>query len=91
MQKYGNITLKRGVFHQDNQMFEWWDSVELNEIERRDITISILNSNHEAMVTWTVKNAWPLKVDPGDLKGDGNEASIETLELAHEGISVKHA
>ena len=42
------------------------------------------------MVTWSVKNAWPLKVDPGDLKADGNEVAIETIELAHEGITIQH-
>lgn len=91
MQKYGNITLKRGVFHQDNDFYDWWNSVQLNIIERRTVTISMLNSDHEALVTWTVNNAWPVKVDHGDLKADGNEVSIETLELAHEGITVKHA
>lgn len=90
MKKYSNITLKRGTFKDDNEFFEWWNAAELNDIERRDITISLLNGKHQAMVTWSVKNAWPLKVDPGDLKADGNEVAIETIELAHEGITIQH-
>jgi len=90
MQEYGNITLKRGVYHGDNEFFEWWNAVHSDEFKRRDIIISMLNSKHKPIVTWTVRNAWALKLDSGDLKGDGNEVSIETLELAHEGISMKH-
>jgi len=88
MQKFENITLKRGSFKGDNQFYEWWNTVQLNTIERRDLTIKLLNESHEPVVTWAVKNAWPVKVQSTDLKADGNEVAIETLEVAHEGLTV---
>jgi phage tail-like protein len=90
MQKFSNITMKRGTFQSDNQFFEWWNTVALNTIERRDVTISLLNESHEPVVVWKVKNAWPVKVQSTDLKADGNEAAIETIELAHEGLVVQN-
>ena len=90
MQKFGNITLKRGTFASDNEFFNWWNTHKLNTIERRDLTISLLNENHEPVVIWKVKNAWPVKVNSGDLKADGNEVAIETMELAHEGLTVEN-
>lgn len=90
MQKYGNITLKRGSFQGDNEYYEWWNTVSLNTIERRDITISLLNESHEPLIVWKVKNAWPVKVESTDLKADGNEVAIETLELAHEGLTIEY-
>lgn len=90
MQKYSNITLKRGSFQSDNEYFEWWNTVKLNKIERRDITISLLNEEHEPLIVWKIKNAWPLKVQSTDLKSDGNEVAIETLELAHEGLTIEY-
>ncbi|MDD2313558.1 MAG: phage tail protein [Proteiniphilum sp.] len=90
MQKYGNITLKRGTFKSDNEYFNWWNTVQLNTIERRDITISLLNEEHEPVVTWKVKNAWPTKVQSTDLKADGNEVAIESMELVHEGLSIQN-
>ena len=90
MQKYGNITLKRGTFKGDNDFYDWWNTVALKEIERRDLTISMLNEKHEPVVTWKVKNAWPTKVQSTDLKSDGNEVAIETIEVAHEGLTVEH-
>lgn len=90
LKKYGNLTLKRGVFAGDNEYFEWLKGIELNKPERRDIIISLLNENHEPVMTWKVVNAWPTKLTSPDLKASANEAAIETLELAHEGISVEN-
>lgn len=90
MQKYSNITLKRGTFASDNEYFDWWNTVKLNKIERRDITISLLNEEHSPVVVWKVKNAWPTKIKSTDLKAEGNEVAIETMELAHEGLTVQN-
>jgi len=90
MQKYTDITLKRGMMLGDNEFYDWWNTVQLNTIERRDITIKLLNENHEPVVTWQVKNAWPTKVESTDLKADGNEVAIETLVLKHEGLTIAY-
>ena len=38
MQKYANVVLKRGVMPADNGFFEWWNTVSLNKVERRNDT-----------------------------------------------------
>ncbi len=91
MQKFGSLTLKRGMFQSDNEFYDWWNTVKQTKIERRDITISLLNEEHEPVMTWKVKNAWPTKVQSTDLKADGNDVAIETLELAHEGLTMEMA
>jgi phage tail-like protein len=88
--KFSNITLKRGSFKSDNQFYEWFNTVSLNTIERRNLTVSLLNENHEPVIVWKVKNAWPTKITPTDLKADGNEVAIESLELAHEGLTIQN-
>jgi phage tail-like protein len=90
MQKFTNITLKRGIFQGDNDYFNWWNTVALNTIERRDVVISLLNENHEPVVVFKVKNAWPVKVQSTDLKADGNEVAIESIEIAHEGLVIQN-
>jgi phage tail-like protein len=90
MQTYGDLTLKRGVFSGDNEFYAWWNTVALNTIERRDITISLLNENHEPVVVWKVKNAWPTKVTSTDLNSTGNEVAVETLVLTHEGLTMEN-
>jgi phage tail-like protein len=90
MQTFGDLTLKRGVFAGDNEFYDWWNTVALNTIERRDITISLLNEAHEPVVVWKVKNAWPNKVTSTDLNASGNETAIETLVLTHEGLTMEN-
>lgn len=90
MQKFANITMKRGVFKSDNDYFNWWNTVSLNTIERRDVTVSLLNESHEPVMVWKIKNAWPAKIGSTDLKADGNEIAIESIELAHDGLSIQN-
>jgi len=59
-------------------------------VQRRDLTISLLNEAHEPVVVWKVRNAFLIKVQSTDLKADGNEVAIETLELAHEGLEIQN-
>lgn len=87
--KYGNITLKRGLFKKDNEYFDWLNTVKMNTIERRDVTISLLDEEHNPVMIWKVKNAFPVKVEGPGLKATGNETAIESLEIAHEGMTIE--
>lgn len=90
--KYSNITLKRGTFKSDSDFHTFWElGPNFQTIARRDLTISLLDEAHQPVVTWKVTKAWAVKVQSTDLKADGNEVAIETLELAHEGIKVEYA
>jgi phage tail-like protein len=90
LRKYGNITLKRGMVKADNEFFQWWNSIQLNQVERRDIIISLLNESHEPVVVWKVKNAFPVKIVWSDLKSSASEVALESLEIACEGIIVEN-
>ncbi|ASS48509.1 MAG: phage tail protein [Candidatus Fluviicola riflensis] len=90
MTKFSNITMKRGTFKSDNEYFNWWNSVKLNTIERRDLTIKLLDENHDPVIVWKVKNAWPTKIQSTDLKADGNEVAIESMEIVHEGLTIQN-
>jgi phage tail-like protein len=90
LHKFTNITLKRGMAKSDNDFFKWLNTIKLNTVERRDLTISLLNEKHEAVVTWKARNAFPVKVDGGTFKATGNEVAIETIEIAHEGVTIEN-
>lgn len=90
MPKYSNITLKRGIVPADNEFYAWLNSAALNKVERRDLVISLLNEEHSPVMTWKVKNAFPVKVEGPGLKATGNEVAIETIELAHEGLTIEN-
>lgn len=89
LKKYTNITLKRGIYAGNNEFAEWFKTITLNTVQRRDMVISLLNEEHNPAMTWKVKNAWPTKVSGPTLTATGNEVAIEVLEIAHEGIEVE--
>lgn len=91
IQKFNNITLKRGIFHGDNEFFDWLNTVKMNTIERRDLTIKLLNEEHNPVMIWKVKQAFPVKLEGPSMKASGNEVAIESVELAHEGFTVEAA
>jgi phage tail-like protein len=88
--KFGNITLKRGILPADNEFYEWLNTTKLNKVNRRDLIISLLNENHEPVMTWKAINAFPVKIEGPALKATGNEVAIESIEIAHEGLTVEN-
>ncbi len=88
LKKYGNVTLKRGIIQSDNGFWEWWNTLQAGVVERRNVTVSLLNEDHDPVMTWQMKQAWPVKVEGPSLDGTGNEIALETLEFAHEGLKV---
>ena len=88
--KYPNITLKRGVVQGDNEFFDWLNATKMNKAERRDLIISLLNEEHEPVMTWKAKNAFPVKIEGPALKAAGNEIAIESIEVAHEGLTIEN-
>lgn len=89
--KFGNVTLKKGIFVKDNKFWAWYSTISMNTIKRVPVIIKLLDEKGNPTMIWTLLNAWPTKVSGTDLKSDGNEIAIETLEIAHEGLLIANA
>lgn len=89
LRKSSNITIKKGVFVDDKDFWTWYNAVSMNVPERRQVTISLLDDQHAPVMTWKLLNAWPKKIDSPDLKSDTSEVAIESLEIAHEGVTIE--
>lgn len=88
IKKYSNVSLKKGVFIRDNKLFDWFNTINMNTIQRETVTISLLDEEGNPTMVWKLVNAWPTKVTGVSLKSDGNEIAIEQLDLAHEGLTI---
>ncbi len=91
MKKVGNITMKKGVFKGDNKFWDWFNQIKMNTIKRLPITISLLDEAGSATMVWTLANAWPTKITGTDLKSEGNEVAIESIEIVHEGLTIANS
>lgn len=89
MRKYNNITLKRGKFEQDFDFNNWLDEIANERVNnRRDLVIRLLNEKHEPVAVWKATRCFPIKITSPDLKSDANEVAVESIEIAHEGLSL---
>jgi len=86
--KYGNVTMKRGVFVNHNSFWQWHQQLKMNKVKRSTVVIRLLDEGGAVTMQWTLNNAWPTKITSTDLRSDGNEVSVDSLEIAHEQIII---
>ncbi|MDP4679213.1 MAG: phage tail protein [Cyclobacteriaceae bacterium] len=91
LRKSSDISLKKGTFTGDIEFFTWFNEIQMNTIERKTVTIMLLNEKGEAEIIWTLTNAFPMKVVGTDLNSSSSEVAVEELVLAHEGIAFTTA
>ncbi len=90
MQKFGNVTMKKGIFKGDNKFWDWLNQIKMNTIKRVPVTISLLDEAGAPTMVWTLANAWPTKITGTDLKAEGNEVAVESIEIVHEGLTISN-
>jgi phage tail-like protein len=86
LKKYGNITLKQGLAD-SMVLYDWISSAISGAVERKTITITLLDEEESPAASWQVINAWPVKYTAPDFNATSSEVAIETLEIAHEGMT----
>ena len=86
--RYGNVVLRRGV-DGGLSLWEWFKAARDGQLERRHVTITLLDEQRNPVQQWRLRDAWPTKYDASDLNAKGNEVVIELLELAHEGFEIE--
>lgn len=84
--KYPNITLKWGLTD-SRELYDWYRDIVNGKVLRKTGSIVLYDLDGiTEKVRWNFVNAWPTKWDGPDFSAKANDISIETLELAHEGI-----
>ena len=88
MIKYGNLTLKWGVTD-TLELYEWRKQVEECKMKeaRRNVAVVLMDDEGAAKARWEFIMAWPTKYDGPDLSATSSDLAIETLEIAHEGMT----
>ncbi|MGZ4382542.1 MAG: phage tail protein [Gaiellaceae bacterium] len=86
--EYGPLVLRRG-FAGDAQLFQWWQALAQGAVDRRNVSVVLLDEQRQEVARWNLRRAWPAKYAAPALNALGNEVVIETLELVHEGIELE--
>lgn len=89
--KWSNIVLKRGFTKDSGSkgLLNWCNTWIGQAGSRSSGTITLLNTALKPEAEWTFYRGIPVKWDVGEFDASKSELAIETLEIAHEGITYK--
>lgn len=84
--RYPNLTLKRGITDA-TEFWDWHREIVDGDIKRKTITVVLLDSRGEEKWRWVFRDAYPVKWNGTDLNATGNTVLVESIELAHHGLT----
>lgn len=84
------ITMKRGVVRAGTYLYDWINSISLNTVNKKDITISLLDNNDAPVVSWVARGGFPVKLTAPTFDAKSNEVAVESLELVADSLEVKY-
>ena len=81
--KYPNLTLKRGILI-DSVVINWCrDAIENFSFKPVNLTVKLLNQQHQPLVSWNVVHAYPVKWAVEDFNAEESKLVIENVELTY--------
>jgi phage tail-like protein len=85
--EWGDITLSRGITA-NMDFWKWRKQVEEGKVAeaRKNGSIIMYDQTNTEVARWNFVNGWPSKLDGPSLSSEGNEVSVESLTIVHEGI-----
>lgn len=85
-----SISLKKGLIKSADIkfLFDWINSIQLNQVQKKDVTVRLCDEKGDAVISWRVLNAFPKKLDAPSFSASSNDAAIESIELVADSITV---
>lgn len=84
--KWANIVLKQGFTH-SSHLIKWREEWTTGKFRRLSGTIIQLDTALKAKARWKFHRGWPTKWSMAEFDASKTELAIETLEIAHEGLT----
>jgi phage tail-like protein len=84
---FTDITLKWGLTD-STELWTWRQQVVDGTVQRKNGSIVVFDlANHTEVARWNFVSAWPTKWEGSTFSTKGNDIAIDTLVLAHEGLT----
>jgi phage tail-like protein len=84
--RYPNLTLKRGITDATD-FWDWHQQIVGGDIQRKTVSVVLLDSQGQEKWRWVFNDAYPVKWNGTDLNATGNTVVVESIELAHHGLT----
>jgi phage tail-like protein len=84
---YSDISLKWGLTD-STELWDWRQQITDGNVVRKNGSIVVFDlANSTEVARWNFVRAWPTKWEGPSLSAKGNDIAIDTLVLAHEGLT----
>lgn len=83
---HSNLVLQHGLTSLST-LWNWYYNTTLGAIQRKNGTIMLLDSRQVPLMWWNFRNALPVRWTGPAFSAVGDAVGIESLELAHEGLT----
>jgi phage tail-like protein len=80
------LVLKRGL-GDVKLLWNWYRSVYQGEIKRKKVTVKLNDEQGGSLMSWSFKEACPVKWTGPDLRASTSAVAFESLELVHRGLA----
>lgn len=87
------LTLKKGLVRGASlsTLYSWINSTKINQIQKKDIVISLMDEAGAAVITWKVMNAFPTKLDAPTFDANSNDVAVESMTLTADTLIISEA
>ncbi|AXT52361.1 phage tail protein [Aquimarina sp. BL5] len=88
-----NISMKKGLVKGKSIpiFYDWINSTQLNQIDKRDIVVHLLDETGSTMVSWKVIDAFPTKLTAPSFDASSNDVAIESMDLMAFRVTMEEA
>jgi len=94
--QYPNLVCKKGVYKSDKNLSNLFKKLEESKVYYANgntrkgfvITVVLLDAEANTIMTWELKDAFPVKYSSPELKADASEVAIEYMEFTYEKLEI---
>jgi phage tail-like protein len=84
---YDDVTLTKGYVATD-ELWNWWEAVQEGRVERRPMSIILLDGIGNEIHRWNLYECWPRRWQVGPLDGGTSDCLVEQVVIATEKLEL---
>jgi phage tail-like protein len=89
-----SLSFKKGIVRGGvsiSALYQWINTIQINQVEKKDIRIRLCDEAGAPIINWTVINAFPTKLDAPTFDASSNDVAIESMELMADRVMVEES
>lgn len=88
------LTLQKGVVRGGVSMrvlYDWINTTQINQIEKKDIYVRLMDEAGAPVISWKVINAFPTSLEAPSFDANSNDVAIESMQLMADRITMEES